>query len=85
MIEIVLDIEAYAIASTRWSENVALILFDCAAAFPAVARAFIWMIHLAVGIPYHIIKAIHKLYVKNEHFFQMEGSSVPCLWFTIWC
>ena len=44
-----------------------VIFFDFAAAFPSLARAFIWIV-LESGIPRYMIRAIQALYCNNLHF-----------------
>ena len=59
MLENVLDIESSAVAKAHAKGNSsALLFFDFAAAFPSVARKFIWIALRAIGIPPNIIKAI---------------------------
>ena len=71
MLQNVIDIETHAIVDARLpTRSAALIFFDFAAAFPSVARAFIWIALEAIGIPKKVIKAIQALYVNNIHFMK---------------
>jgi exonuclease III len=73
MIQNVLELETNALARAYVKSNSsALMLFDFAAAFPSVARAFIWIALEAIGLPAEVIQAIKALYVNNLHF--VKGS-----------
>ena len=47
-----------------------VIFFDFAAAFPSIARAFIWIVFEHIDMPVPLIKAIQALYRKNIHVTQ---------------
>ena len=55
------------IASLRF-RNSALFLFDFEAAFPSVARKFLWATLAHLGVPHHfIIQAVKKMDDNNMH------------------
>ena len=47
--------------------NAALVFCDFAAAFPPIARTFIFLVFRAIGLPIHIIRALRALYDSNIH------------------
>ncbi len=46
----------------------ARLLYDYGAAFPSLAREFLWLCLCAVGVPAFIIEAIGHLYRNNRHY-----------------
>lgn len=71
MLQNVLDVESHAIAHAYDKDNsAALVFFDFAAAFPSLARAFIWIALKAISIPARTIRAIRALYVNNVHYLK---------------
>eukprot|EP00973_Karenia_brevis_P088376 12254474-Karenia_brevis.AAC.1 len=54
MLQNVLDIESYSIAYARIYDEAATIYLDFAAAFPSLARAFIWKALISLRIPFNI-------------------------------
>ena len=69
MIKHVIDVETRA-AKFAFNPNSypCVIFFDYAAAFPSIARAFIWIVMEIIGVPPFIIRAIRALYANNIHF-----------------
>ena len=69
MLQNVLELETYAVARAfAPSSAPALVLSDYAAAFPSIAREFIWIALKAIGIPEDVIRAIRGLYINNIHY-----------------
>ena len=74
MLENVVEIEAEAIhASFDVSNRAALILFDFAAAFPSIARAYLWLVLSAIGISQDVVLALKALYASNHHYLSFCG------------
>ena len=74
MLQNVIDVETHAYAAAHDLQNsAALLFFDFAAAFPSVARHFIWIALEAIRVPKFIISALKMLYTNNVHF--MQGTS----------
>ena len=69
MLHNIIELESFAAIIARSPQSCpAIILFDFAAAFPSLARAFIWITLEAIGIPNFVICAIRSLYSNNCHF-----------------
>ena len=60
-------------ASFDAANRAALILFDFAAAFPSIARSYMWLVLTIIGIPEYIIAALKALYTDNHHFLVFRG------------
>ena len=48
-------------------------LYDFAASFPSLARAYVWMALAYMGLPPYVIRALQALYADNKHFFGFGG------------
>ena len=99
MLDNVIDIESKAACLTRNGGNRSAIIFlDFAAAFPSLARAFIWLVLKAIGFPEVVIACIAALYASNIHVIKtstglrflfvaesgvMQGSPLSSLIFVI--
>ena len=74
MIKNVFEVECH---SLRISQNrgnkAAIFLFDFAAAFPSIARCFIWIALEAIGLPKCVSEAIMALYKNNCHFIRTSS------------
>ena len=70
MLQNIIDTETDALSASAISKEAAMILFDFAAAFPSMARQFLWIALRACKIPEHVIAALMQLYFFNIHFFQ---------------
>lgn len=68
LLQNVVDVEGQAISNTYDCTSSAILLFDFAAAFPSVARFFIWIALKHIGIPTSVILAIKMLYNRNYQF-----------------
>ena len=73
MIENPIEVECAGIALSSSFRNAAMLFFDFAAAFPSIARLFMWLALKAIGIPTHIISALKALYSNNHHFITWGG------------
>ena len=63
MLQNIIGLNSFAAMMARNPQSCpAIILLDLAAAFPSLARAFIWITLEAIGIPNFVIRAIHSLY-----------------------
>lgn len=49
------------------------ILFDFVAAFPSLARKWLFLVLWWIGIPNRIVRAILELYKDNHHYFNWKG------------
>ena len=65
--------EADAISTANDSAPGAWLLTDLKAAFPSLARAFVWRVLHKAGIPDHILTAIQTLYDKAFHKVLFRG------------
>ena len=50
-----------------------MLFFDFAAAFPSIARAFIWIALIAIGFPRNVVAGIRALYNNNLHFVRTSS------------
>ena len=74
MLQNVIDVETKALIFARNKNNSsALLFFDFAAAFPSIARAFIWIALVAIGFPRKVVAAIRALYKNNLHFVRTSS------------
>ena len=62
-----------AAASVDPCNRAALAFFDFAAAFPSIARAFIFLVLEIIGIPWFVIAAIRSLYGGNYNYIMFAG------------
>lgn len=70
MIDNVNSINAAAVNLSDKNSQVALVLLDFSAAFPSLAREFIFKALAAAHVPENIIRAIRELYKDNDHVFR---------------
>ena len=71
MLENVIEVETHSILEAGNADsNAALVFYDFAAAFPSIARAFIFLVFSAIGLPKHIIRALRALYDSNIHYIR---------------
>jgi len=69
-----IEVESYAVKFAWNSVDKSLLIFlDFAAAFPSIARLFLWKALCAIGVPQRIIKAIMALYTNNIHFIRTNS------------
>ena len=74
MLENVVEVGSHAMrASFNPRNRAALVLYDFAAAFPSLARAYMWMALTYMGFPPYVIRALQALYADNKHFFGLGG------------
>ena len=74
MLQNVVDVETKALIFARNRDNSsALFFFDFAAAFPSIARAFIWIALIAIGFPRNVVAGIRALYKNNLHFVRTSS------------
>ena len=74
MLQNVIDVETKSLIFARNKGNSsALLFFDFAAAFPSIARAFIWIALIAIGFPRNVVAGIRALYKNNLHFVRTSS------------
>ena len=74
MIENAIEVESEGIALAYSHSCAAMLFFDFAAAFPSIARSFMWLALAAIGLPLHIILALRALYDNNHHYVSWNGT-----------
>ena len=73
MLENIVEVESHAMrASFNPRNRAALVLYDFAA-FPSLARAYMWMALASMGFPAYVIRALQALYADNKHYFGFGG------------
>ena len=55
------------------ARRVALLLLDFSAAYPSLARSFIFQVLSMSGLPANIVHALRELYKDNDHFYSFGG------------
>eukprot|EP00969_Alexandrium_andersonii_P123411 5454058-Alexandrium_andersonii.AAC.1 len=67
--------EGRAISASFVGRCPAMLLFDFLAAFPNVARQFLWAVLRKLGVTEYIVHAIQMLYVGSDHILLFCGVS----------
>ena len=77
MLENVVEVESASMGvSFSQSHRSALIPFDFAAAFPSLARAYMWQALSVMQFPAHVVAALQALYANNHHYYNFAGLTV---------
>jgi len=77
MLANVLEVDFHSMRVTVTSRRGALVLFDFKAAFPSVSHEYMWAVLEAIGVPLSWLRAIRRLYVRNDCRVKFRGRVFP--------